>query len=141
MLKDKITEYRLDTVENGLPFALTSNLYCDSDDEGNLYIPGRDGTIKVNFNNYYTAFGKFKMMIGSVYCGDELIKPDDKGLYTIPASTGRIQINPSVMDYTTLNPTIKMFLEGASDEGVTIQKSKMSSLEYTSLPYGDVCVT
>ncbi|WP_176754481.1 hybrid sensor histidine kinase/response regulator [Pseudobutyrivibrio sp. 49] len=137
MLKDKITEYRLDTVENGLPFALTSNLYCDSDDEGNLYIPGRDGTIKVNFNNYYTAFGKFKMMIGSVYCGDELIKPDDKGLYTIPASTGRIQINPSVMDYTTLNPTIKMFLEGASDEGVTIQKSKMSSLEYTSLPYGD----
>lgn len=136
LINDNIIEYRLDTVENGLPFAITSNLYCDSDEKGNLYIPGRDGTIMVNFDNYYTAFGKFKLMIGSIYCGEELIEPDEKGLYTIPASKGRIQINPSVMDFTMLNPTIKVFLEEASDEGITTQKNKMSSLEYTSLPYG-----
>ncbi|MBR5635830.1 MAG: hybrid sensor histidine kinase/response regulator, partial [Pseudobutyrivibrio sp.] len=136
LLNDEVKEYRLDTVENGLPFALTSNLFCDEDQEGNLYIPGREGVVRVNFNNYYKENGEVKMQIHAVYSGDELIKPDKDGVFELPASKGRIQIVPAVMDYTMLNPTIKMYLENGPDDGITVQKSRLSTLEYTSLPAG-----
>ncbi len=137
MINDQISKYRLDTVENGLPYALTNNPYCDRDDEGNLYMPGRGGTIKVNFNNYYKEFTQVKTLLRAVYCGDEAISEDENGVYNIPASNGRIQFVPAVMDFTLLNPTIKMYLEGGPDEGITVQKNKLSSLEYTSLPHGE----
>ena len=136
LLKDQIDEIRLDTLENGLPFALTNNAFYGMDSEGNLYLPGRKGAIRVDFNNYYKVYGQLKMQINSIYCGDELITADENGVYNIPPSNGRIQINPSVMDFTTMNPTIRMYLEGGPDEGITVEKNRMSSLEYTSLPYG-----
>ena len=136
LLRDQIDEIRLDTVENGLPFALTNNAFYGEDSEGNVYLPGRNGVIRVDFNNYYKVYGQLKMLINSIYCGDKLVTADEQGVYNIPASNGRIQIIPSVMDFTMMNPTIRMYLDGGPDSGITIEKNKMSSLEYTSLPYG-----
>ena len=137
MLNDCIKEYRLYTVENGLPFAITSNSYGDSDVGGNLFIPGRDGVIKVNINNYYETNEEILTAIRYITCDDERIVPEKDGVYRIPASDGRIQIAVSVMDYTMLNPTVRIFLDGGKDEGIKTSKSNLSSLEYTGLPYGN----
>ena len=137
MLKDSIVDYSLYTVENGMPFAITSNSYSSTDDDGNLYIAGREGVIRVNINNFYEKNERFLTDVRAVYCDDERIEPDSDGEYHIPSSRGRIQIAVSVMDYTMLNPTVRVYLEGVPDDGITVQRSKLSQLEYTNLSYGD----
>ncbi len=137
MLQDAITDYELYTLENGLPFAITSNSYSAKDDAGNLYIPGRNGIIQVNINHYYEKNEHLLMNVKSVYCDEERIYPDASGVFQIPASHGRVQFTASVMDYTMLNPTVRLYLEGGPDEGITVPRSKLSSLEYTNLPYGN----
>ncbi|MBR4318905.1 MAG: hybrid sensor histidine kinase/response regulator, partial [Oscillospiraceae bacterium] len=137
MLKDNITDYSLYTLENGLPFAITANSYSAKDEEGNLYIPGRNGVIKVNINHYYERNEHFLMNVKSVYCDEQRIYPNADGVFQIPASKGRVQISTSVMDYTMLNPTVRIYLEGGADDGITVPRSQLSSLEYTNLPYGN----
>ena len=137
MISDTISEYSLYTVENGLPYAITSNSYSALSDDGDLYIPGRNGLIKVNINNYYDQDKKVLMDVQAIYCGEERIYPDEKGVFHIPASKGRVQIMASVLDYTVQNPMVHMYLEGGPDDGITMLRSRLTSLEYTNLPYGD----
>jgi signal transduction histidine kinase/chemotaxis response regulator CheB len=107
------------------------------DDEGNLYISGRSGVIKVNVNNYSEQEEPVLMEVKSIYCDNEKVSQDENGIYQIPASKGRIQISAAVLDYTLLNPLVRMYLEGGPDEGVTAYRNSLSPLEYTNLAYGN----
>lgn len=122
---------------SGLPSVPTGNSYCDIDDEGNLYISGRSGVSSVNIDDYMDREAYVKVYIKSVTVDDKLINPEQDGTYIIPASKGRIQISASILNYTLINPRVKIYLEGANDEGVTMYQSNMSALEYTSLPHGN----
>ncbi len=137
MINDNIVNYRLFTVSNGLSGVPTSNSYSARDEKGNLYISCRTGVNVVNIDNYVDVSSEVKIEIGYLYCDGERIYPDEDGLYTIPASDGRIQIIPAVMDYSLANPLVRVFLEGKENEGITARLSDITQLEYTSLPYGD----
>ena len=137
MLHDSISEYSLYTIENGLPYAITANSFSALDADGNLYIPGRNGVISVNIEHYYETNERFRTDVRAIYCDDARIFPDADGVYQLPATRGRIQIAASVMDYTMLNPNIRVYLEGGPDDGITMKRSQLSVLEYTNLPYGD----
>ncbi len=137
MINNDVKDYRLYTIANGMPYSITSNSYSALDDEGNLYVSGREGVIRVNIDHFFRENSQILMGVNSVYCDDLRILPDETGTYIIPASDGRIKITASVMDYTNNNPMTRLYLEGAGDDGITSQRGEMSSLEYTGLPYGD----
>ena len=137
LLADSIKEYSFYSIENGMPYAVTANPYCFCDNNKDLYMPGRNGVMKLNINDYYKAYERLKMDVRAVYCDDGRIYPDEEGVFHIPASKGRVQISASVMDYSMLDPTVRIYLEGGPDDGITVQRSKLSSLEYTNLPHGD----
>ena len=52
LINDKVTEYKLYKAANGLTNIPTSNSYSAIDENGNLYISGRDGISKVNINDF-----------------------------------------------------------------------------------------
>ncbi len=137
MFNDSITNYSLYTVANGLPYAITSNSFSAQASNGDLYVPGRNGVIKVSINDYYETNESLKMDIRAICCDDKQIYPDKDGVYHIPASQGRVQFSPSFIDYTLLDPTVRIFLEDGPDEGLTVHRSELNSLEYTNLPYGE----
>ncbi len=137
LLDDDVKNYRLYTIANGLPYAITANSNAALDSDGNLYIPGRYGVIRVNIDNYYEESTDIKIAVNSVYNGDTRILPDENGRYVIPPSDERIRIHTAVMDYTTLNPTVKLFFEGREESGITLKRSELTPLEYTGLSYGD----
>ena len=136
MINDTIKDYRLYTVANGLTGTPTANAYSTLDENGDLYIAARNGVSKVNINHYFEKASRIKTKIRSVICNDEEIKPDSSGQYVIPAVRGRIQITPAVLDYTMTNPTIRVYLDGSNDTGITTQLSRLSTLEYMGLGYG-----
>lgn len=137
LINDKVTEYKLYKAANGLTNIPTSNSYSAIDENGNLYISGRDGISKVNINDFYEGTSDIKLYVSSVTFNNTPVLPDEMGVYTIPAGLGRTQITPAVLDYTTSNPMVRVFLEGSDDEGITVERSKLSTLEYTGLDYGN----
>ncbi len=137
MLSDSVRDYRLYTISNGLPYPVNTNSYSALDNNGDLYIAGRKGVIRMNTGNFSDENAQIKTALGSLYCDDEKIYPDANGIYTIPASAARIRITPAVMDYSYTDPLIRVYLEGSEDGGMTVKRSRLSQLEYTSLPYGN----
>lgn len=137
LIEKETFEYSVYNTSDGLPSVPTGNAFSALDEEGNLYIAGRSDVSRVNINNYFEKSGEIKVGIKSILCNDVEIEPDLLGRYTIPADSGRIQINVSVLNYKLSDPTLRIFLEGANDAGITVAQSKLSSLEYTGLPYGD----
>ena len=136
LLLDQITDYKLYTVANGLPSSVTSNSYSALDDKGKLYIACREGVSCVNINHYFDQKIKIKTGLNSIYFGDKKIMPTEVGTYILPASYERIKITASVMDYSMANPPVRVFLEGAKDNGITVNRNELSALEYTNLSYG-----
>ncbi|MBR5422271.1 MAG: response regulator [Lachnospiraceae bacterium] len=137
MLADEVTDYRLYTVANGLTSIPISHCYCEMDSMGNLYIAGQSGVCKVNVEHFFEASSRVRARVVSILCDEEEILPDESGTYTIAADVARVQITPAVLDYTVSNPTVRVFLEGADDPGITTEQSRLSTLEYTGLKYGN----
>ena len=137
MIEDNVTDYRLYTINSGLTCTPTANSYSTLSDDGNLYVAGRTGVSRLNVMNYNEMRTEVKIGVRSVYIDDEKITPTDDGAYVIPASDGRIRITAAVMDYTMSDPLIRVFLEESSDEGVKALRSRLTSLEFTDLKYGD----
>ncbi|SFB30890.1 Two component regulator propeller [Acetitomaculum ruminis DSM 5522] len=136
MLKDDVTDYELYTIANGLTSTPTSNSYSALSD-GFLYIPGRTGVCMVNINQIKKEHVVVKSAISSIYCGDEKILPDEEGVFTIPNSEERVSITASVLDYTMMNPTVKIYIEGMENDGLEVKRADLESLEYTNLKYGN----
>ncbi|WP_027727867.1 ATP-binding protein [Treponema sp. C6A8] len=137
LLSDSVNEYRHYTIANGLPSAITSNSYSAQAEDGTLFIAGREGVIRVNINHYFDRDSQIKVDLNSVYCDDKKIFEHQDGVYVLPASKGRIKLTPSVMDYTMTNPLVRVFLEGTGENGITVHRNQLTTLEYTSLSYGN----
>ncbi len=137
VISDSIEDYRLYDVFNGLTSVPVSHCHSCLDEEGNLFIAGQSGVSRVNIDHYYSGDTQIMTGVRGVYWNDEPVEPDENGMYVIPAGKGRLQIIPSVMDYTLTNPTVHVYLEGTRDPGFTTSQSRLSSLEYTDIAYGD----
>ncbi len=134
---DNVKDYKLFTLANGLSGALTVNAFSELDDRGNLYLCTRNGVNKVNIDNYYEENTHVKIDLGSVYSNNKLITPDENGTFNIPAGKGRIVVNPAIHDYSLSDPLIHAYLEGVKDSEITSELSKLSSLEFMGLGYGN----
>lgn len=137
LLDDKVTDYRLFSLTNGVASTPTSNSFSELDDKGNLYIAGRHGVCRVNINSFHEEKTKVRVDIKSVYSGEERIYPDDQGRYYLPATDTRIRINVAVLDYTLVDPTVHIYMEGDEKDELFVAKSELAPLEYTRMRSGN----
>ena len=136
VLNNTVSDFRLYTLENGLPGAPTNNSYSALTKEGTLYMTERTGVCEVNINRFFEQKALVKTGVRSITCDDSEIEADAEGVYTIPADTGRVRITPAILDYTLTNPLVHVYLSGTDEAGITAEQSKLTALEYTGLPYG-----
>ena len=137
VLDNDITDFKLYERSNGLTSIPISHSYSGIDDDGVIYIAGQTGVSAVKADEMYDFSGKTIVGLRSLYFAGKEIVPDKSGTYMLPAEAGRMQINPAVIDYTMADPMVKIYIDGMEDEGVTIQQSKLTSLEYTRIKYGN----
>ena len=137
MLSDNVKDYHQYTLSNGLSGVPTANSFSYIDKDGTLYASVRTGVCRMNINKFFEARSAIYLYLRSLLCDGKRIAPDENGEYTIPTDVGRIQINISALDYTMSNPLIRVYLEGSDEEGILVPREDLSSLEFTSLKYGD----
>ncbi|MCR4782107.1 MAG: response regulator [Lachnospiraceae bacterium] len=136
MLNKEKFDYKLYDSSNGLSSVPTANSYSFLDEQGTLYIAGREGVTKVSVENFFDQIEEYRVDIKSISINNEKVMPDEDNNYLIPATDGRIQINASVLNYTLANPMVHFFLDKGPDSGVICTQNNMTALEYTSLRYG-----
>ena len=136
-LNDIIEDYRLYDVFNGLTSVPVSHCHSCLDEDGTLYVAGQSGVSRVNINDFYSGSTQILTGLRGIYWNDEPVYMNEEGVYVLPEGDGRVQIIPSVLDYTLSNPTARVYLEGTNDPGIETRQSKLSSLEYTNISYGD----
>ncbi|SDB06088.1 diguanylate cyclase [Butyrivibrio sp. INlla16] len=135
LLKNENYSYTLLNRSRGFYTTLTANAKnaVKGDD---LYLCCTDGVRKISLTDYNSFDNDYEIRVSRVLADDEIIH-EESGTYRIPAIQGRIEFDVAVLNFTLSNPLLKIFLEGAKDEGITCLQNEMSSLVYTNLPYGN----
>ena len=129
--------YTLLDHSRGFDTTLTANAWNTLLDlDGRLLLCCTDGVRSISTRNYLPSRNDYYIRVGSFSCDDVELLPDESGTYVIPAGTGRIRIQPAIMNYALSNPLVKLYLQGASDDGATVYQDDLVPLTYTNLPYG-----
>ncbi|MCR4590640.1 MAG: response regulator, partial [Lachnospiraceae bacterium] len=137
LIEDGNYRYNLLDYTRGFNTTLTANSWNLALDSGKrLLLCCSDGVREIDTRAYDYVAKDCNIDVEYILCDDKEIIPDKNGLYTLPSTKGRIQIKTAILNFTLSNPTIRVFLEGTGDGGMTSFQRSLGYLEYTNLPYG-----
>ncbi len=136
MVADGDYKYTLLDHTMGFNTTLTANAWNQVMDGNRLLLCCTDGVMEIDMDEYdYFDKGCY-IKVKYILADGKQLKPESDGSYVIPATKGRIQICAAILNYTLSNPEVRLYLEGADDNGVYGRQSTVSELVYTNLPYG-----
>ncbi len=107
--------------------------YCEGDD---IYLCCLTGVKKVSTEDYKLSDSDYEVAIREIVSDGTILKPDEDGIYHIPADAKRTSFIPCVLNYGLYNPLVKIYLEGFDDEALFLSQSELREISYTNLPYG-----
>jgi energy-coupling factor transport system substrate-specific component len=128
--------YSLLNKARGLDTSLTANSK-NAYDGTYLYLSCIDGVRRISVGEDNFVDRDYSIKISKLVANNEIIMPNDKGEYIIPATSGRITFNIASLNFTLSNPMMHIFLEGSGDDGIYCYQREMQALSYINLPYGD----
>ena len=136
LMADKATDPVHYGMANGIQCIATSNPYNHLTEDGDLYISGRSGVVKVNIEEPLEDIEEIKMSVPYVKADSKLIYPDEKGYIRIPASTKKLAVYAYVFNYSLTDPTVSFMLRGFERKPSVIKRSDLGPLYYTNLQGG-----
>ena len=137
LLHDKDTEYDLLDSTKGLRESLTPNAWNYVDDKDNLYLSGGSGVVYMNINAYSTTKSSYRMLLKSIKLDGETGQVERGEVFHIPRGVSRVEIIPEVINYSTNDPYVRVWLEGFDKKATIIQQSDLKNIVYTNLPTGN----
>lgn len=137
LLSDNAAEPAVYTTANGLPCVATANSYSEADNDGNLYIAGSTGVIKVNIEAEATDKVSYKAAVPYIDADGERIFPEEDGSFHLTSHARKLTIHGHVMNFSLTMPQISYQLEGFDSHNTTVSFAEMGPVDYTNLPGGD----
>ncbi len=107
--------------------------YCEGED---IYLCCLTGVKKVSTRDYKLSDSDYEVAIREIVSDGNILKPDEDGIYHIPADAKRTSFIPCVLNYGLYNPIVKIYLEGFDDEALILSQSELREISYTNLSYG-----
>ena len=137
MMEGKVSRYNRYDFQNGLPYTVTAHCRNYQDPEGNVYMSGIGGVVKVNLNRKFNDISSVKLSIPFVELDDREMYLAPGETLTIPSRTKRIRIHAYALSYSLIEPMVAYTLVGF-DEGKTLaEREEIASIAYTNLPGGN----
>ena len=123
-------------IANGLPCVSTSNSYCELTEDGDLYLSGNRGVVRINIDAPFEDVENIKQSVPFMEADGKRIYPNENGEFVIPADAQRLAIYGYVFNYSLTDPLVTYYLDGFDRESVTVQRSDLGPVIYTNLPGG-----
>ncbi|MBP5264569.1 MAG: HD domain-containing protein [Lachnospiraceae bacterium] len=121
---------------NGLSCVNTANSYSDISDDGDLYIAGSTGVVRVNIEREFEDVNSVKLAVPYVEADGVRIFPDKNGSFTISSKTKKLTIYGYAYVYTLMNPKVTYYLKGFDRDRTTVERSEFGAVDYTNLRGG-----
>ncbi len=121
---------------NGLPCVATANSYSAVTPDGDLYVAGTSGVVRVNIEKPFEDLGNIKTAVPYIEVDGEITFPDENGVFTVPAATQRLTICEFVFTYSLIDPQVSYILEGFENEPTEKRRSDLLPVNYTNLRGG-----
>ncbi len=123
-------------ISNGLPYVSTANAYSALTEDGNLYISGNEGVVKVNIDQPFESIAHPTIAVPYLDADGEHYYRNEEGQFTLPSDAHKVTIYPYVLDYSLADPQISYYLKGIDREPVVINRSGLGPVSYTNLAGG-----
>ena len=123
--------------DNGLSCITTANSYSELTEDGDLYISGTTGVVRVNIEAPEADIADIKMAVPYLEADGERVYADDSGVFTIPASTQKLTVRGYVYTYALSNPQVTYYLEGFDQTATTVSRKDLTAIDYTNLSGGN----
>ena len=133
----KMDSYTLLDTKAGLPGSITSNAWNYVSDDEHLYICGTSGIYLLDLNDYEMQIDSYKTKITSIKRDGVYEDVTQFGTISIPKGTDRVELNLEINNYTMADPYVSYYLSGVDDEKTTVISSKLGSVTYYDIPYGN----
>ena len=122
--------------DNGLQSTATANSYSALTDEGDLYIAGSSGVIRVNIDTMGEQTDDIKTSMPYIEADGIRIYPDADGTFNVPSSAKKITLYCYVFTYALSNPDVVYFLDGFDQTPVEVSRDQFGMVDYTNLKGG-----
>lgn len=136
LIKNKTINAVHYSLANGMPCTATSNSYSELTSEGNLYLAGNSGVVKVNIEDSLEDIKDIKQSVPFIEADGKMYYPDERSRFFLPATANRVTIYGYAYNYSLTDPQISYRLKGIDKKAVTIARSEMRPVTYTNLPGG-----
>ena len=120
----------------GLPYTATANSFSELTPDGDLYIAGSEGTIRVNIENPFENAETVRLVLPYIDCDGKRIYPDEGHSFSLPAGTKKITVYPYVLNYLQSDPQVSYRLEGFDTADTTVRRSMLLPVDFTNLQGG-----
>ena len=122
--------------DNGLSCISTANSYSELTADGDLYLAGTTGVVKVNIEKPLESVNDIKAAVPFVEADGERLYPDGEGAFVVPSSTKKLTVYSFVFNYSLMNPRVRYRLEGFDPDVTILSRSELAPVDYTNLRGG-----
>jgi len=125
------------TAMNGLPCIATANSYSYLTENGDLYIAGNAGVIRVNIESDTTQRSDYRCAVPYVGTDGKRIYPDNNGIFHIASNVRKLTIYGFVMNYSLTDLLVTYRLKGFDEDETSLSSKNLMPIDYTNLPGGE----
>ena len=123
-------------IANGLPCVATGNSYSELTGDGDLYISGNQGVVKLNIEEPFENVGKLKAAVPFLDADGVRVYPDETNSFSIGPRVQKLTVYAYVFNYSLTDPLVTYQLEGFDHDSVTVRRSELVPISYTNLRGG-----
>ncbi len=121
----------------GLHDALVANSWILHDEEHKrAYLATSSGVTMFDLAAYDERPSSFYIRISSIDVDGEEKPFDKEEGFAFSRTVRRLEIQPEIINYSTVDPVISCYLEGFDRSPIVMPQSELSSIVYTNLPPG-----
>jgi len=136
LLAGEPLNYVLLDAKNGMLASFTPDSWNYLDSAGSLYMSCSTGVMSFSLDSYNRNFRSYRMQLRSVLVDGVSYEAELGETLYIPRGADRIVLMPEVINYSTEEPRVSVYLEGFDSSPHVMPLSELSSLTYTNLPTG-----
>ena len=123
-------------IPGGLPYIPTSNAFSALTPDGDLYIAGRKGAVRVNIEKPFESTGELRIAMPYIEIDGKRVYPNASGYFTVPYYAKKLTLYPYVIGFSLMDPRVSYRLEGFDTEDTAFSRSALTPVSYTNLREG-----
>ena len=132
----KNMNYELLDANRGMSASLTANSWNCASEKGELYLSCDNGVYKMEMGTYSSKKRSYRLLMSTARIDGTTVSVERGTPLDVPRGTGKLELFPEVVNYTTENPYVRYYLEGFDSSPTETLQSELSSITYTNLPTG-----